>query len=445
MSSNGIHSNRPTFSTFPLWGKLFSDVSSNPLSNTGEKIADAQKLLTQLRKSQIENIVTVDDQDEKQIITAQFDAEIKRVIETLQLGYRDYPLLDTKMVINDKGEPVHQLIRRPATNELAVPDFLNFTIHKSTFDSVKKEKLKIYNKINDNDQGFKLDSLFTDSDYAYACGEVIQDIFGFGISSKMPNGLNYYKHAYTLENNCGFICIGGQNDTIMVSINGLGCTIGKYGWEEDLHAWFKLFATRPKITRLDLAFDDFESDFASVNWAKEQHEIGGFKMGGRPPKFNIIGDYWSPDGSGSTAYIGTRTSSKMCRIYEKGKQLGQKDSPWTRVEVEYKAKDMHIPLDALLRPTQHFLAAYPCFHGFDYATKPCKFETIKKAADITWEKAISVTRHQFGKYLSAFRSFYEDDSLLLDILTEEKHQYPTRLKELYLNYLPSMPPASLPA
>ena len=93
--------NRPTFSTFPLWGKLFSDVSNNPLSNTGEKIADAQKLLTQLRKSQIENIVTVDDQDEKQIITAQFDDEIKRVIETLQLGYRDYPLLDTKMVIND--------------------------------------------------------------------------------------------------------------------------------------------------------------------------------------------------------------------------------------------------------------------------------------------------------------------------------------------------------
>ena len=105
------------------------------------------------------------------------------------------------------------------------------------------------------------------------------------------------------ENNCGFICIGGQNDTIMVSINGLGCTIGKYGWEEDLHAWLRLFATRPKITRLDLAFDDFDSDFASVDWAKEQQELGGFKMGGRPPKFNIIGDYWSPDGSGSTAYI----------------------------------------------------------------------------------------------------------------------------------------------
>lgn len=55
----------------------------------------------------------------------------------------------------------------------------------------------------------------------------------------------------------------------------------------------------------------------------------------------------------------------MCRIYEKGKQLGQKTPLWTRVEVEYKAKDMHIPLDALLRPTQHFLAAYPCFHAFD--------------------------------------------------------------------------------
>jgi phage replication initiation protein len=104
----------------------------------------------------------------------------------------------------------------------------------------------------------------------------------------MPNGLNYYKHAYTLENNCGFICIGGQNDTIMVSINGLGCTIGKYGWEEDLHAWLRLFATRPKLHVLTLAFDDFDSDFASVDWAKEQQELGGFKMGGRPPNSILL-------------------------------------------------------------------------------------------------------------------------------------------------------------
>jgi DNA relaxase NicK len=55
-------------------------------------------------------------------------------------------------------------------------------------------------------------------------------------------------------------------------------------------------------------------------------------------------------------------------------------------------------LDALLHPTQHFLAAYPCFHAFDNETAPVKFEMIKKAAEITWEKAISITRHQFGKY-----------------------------------------------
>ncbi|WP_228267347.1 replication initiation factor domain-containing protein [Acinetobacter ursingii] len=222
-------------------------------------------------------------------------------------------------------------------------------------------------------------------------------------------------------------------------------TLGKYGWEQDLHAWLRLFAHRPKITRIDFAFDDLESKVASIEWGYEQKDLGGYKSGGRPPAFNIIGDFWNPDGSGTTIYIGKRTSSKFCRIYEKGKQLGDKESSWTRVEVEYKAHDFYIPLDALLHPTQHFLAAYPCFHAFDYETAPVKFEMIQKAAEITWEKAVSITRHQFGKYLSAFRSFYEDDGFLLDILTEEKHDYPTRLKPLYLDYSQSMPPMPLPA
>lgn len=437
MATNSLHTNG-TFSTFPLWGKLFADVGVSPLSNTGEKLALAQQALTNLRKAKLEQMVAIDDDREKAVLIAKFDHEMALVKEAIKTGHRDYPLLDTKMVLTDDGEkPI--LFRRPANNEKAVTDWLNFTIHKSTFDLMKREKLQGYRHLAiDN-------CLVTNSDYVYACGEVIQDIFGFGIECKMKNGINYYNEAYKLENGCGTICIGGQNDTIMITITGVGCTLGKYGWEQDLHAWLNLFAHRPKITRIDFAFDDLESKVASIQWGYEQKDLGGYKSGGRPPAFNIIGDYWSPDGSGTTIYIGKRTSSKFCRIYEKGKQLGDKESDWTRVEVEYKAHDFHIPLDALLHPTQHFLAAYPCFHAFDNETAPVKFEMIKKAAEITWEKAISITRHQFGKYLSAFRSFYEDDSFLLDILTEEKFDYPTRLKPLYLDYSQSMPPTPLPA
>ena len=38
------------------------------------------------------------------------------------------------------------------------------------------------------------------------------------------------------------------------------------------------------------------------------------------------------------AYIGKRTSSKFCRVYEKGKQLGDQNSLCTRVELEFKSR-----------------------------------------------------------------------------------------------------------
>jgi phage replication initiation protein len=200
----------------------------------------AQQALTN-RKAKLEQMVAIDDDREKAVLIAKFDHEMALVKEAIKTGYRDYPLLDTKMVLTDDGEkPI--LFRRPAHNEKAVTDWLNFTIHKSTFDSRKREKLQGYRHLAiDN-------CLVTNSDYVYACGEVIQDIFGFGIECKMKSGINYYNEAYKLENGCGTICIGGQNDTIMITITGVGCTLGKYGWEEDLHAWLNLFAHRPKIT-----------------------------------------------------------------------------------------------------------------------------------------------------------------------------------------------------
>ena len=451
MATNSLHTNG-AFSTFPLLGKLFYDAKILPLSNTGEKLALAQQALSNIRKLQLDDLIITHEEGQpleqyyqgidlgqKQQLIAQFDEETHKILEALKTGYRDYPLLEVEMVLTSDGKSKPVLIRRPANKEIAKTDWLNFTIHKSTFDALKHEKLRMYKNLGIDDK------LFTNSDYAYAMSEVLRDIFGFGIKEKMLNGLNYYQEAYKLENGCGNICIGGQNDTIMITITGIGCTVGKYGWEEDLHAWLRLFANRPKITRIDFAFDDMQSDYASIHWAKEQFDLGGYKTGGRPPAFNIIGDYWQPDGSGSTAYVGKRTSSKFARIYEKGKQLGCKTSPWIRVEVEYKAVDFYIPLDAILRPTQHFLAAYPCFHAFDYATAPLKFETIKKAAEIAVDKAHSICHRQMGRFLAFLRDYYQDDSLVLDLMTHEVGEYPKRLEPYLLDYSNSMPPSAMPA
>lgn len=378
-----------TLSTSPLWVSLFEKVS--PPSNTGEKCQ--QDALTQLQKA-----------------------------------YKDYPLLETVLVMTDDG-PKPVMIRRPAKGEVAVIDWLNVTMHKDTF-------LNSYvQKHAENEDTFCV----------YALEQVLLDIFGFGIEKKMNKGINYYDETYQLENDCGFICIGGQNNTIMLSISGMGCTHGKYAWEEDFHAWLSLYAHRPKITRIDYAFDDLEGVLVSPDWADQQDTIGGFTCGGRPPSFHTAGNWKRPDGTGRTAYIGKRTSSKFCRVYEKGMQLGDPNSLWTRVEVEFKSRSYYIPLDALLNASEHFLAAYPCFHVFDDQSKAIKFDLLEKKAEITWDKAIEITKHQFGKYLNAFRKFYGDDTKVLDILMPEKDEFPKRLKPLTVDFMQSLPPDALPA
>lgn len=386
-----------TFPTFGLWGALYDAVA--PVSNTGEKVTT-----------------------------------IRREYEsTFGKFYKDYPVVEAQIVLTDDG-PKQVLIRRPAANECAVIDWLHITIHKSTFKDIRKVKEMV--------------DLASNSDYVYAFDALIKDIFGFGVEKKLQNGKNFYDESYALQDDCGLICIGGQNDTIMLSISGQGCLQGKYGWEEDLHAWLMMYADRPKITRIDYAFDDLEGALVSPDWADLQDTLGGFQMGGRPPSFQTAGNWKRPDGSGRTAYVGKRESSKYCRIYEKGKQLGDKDSLWTRVEVEYKAKDIYIPLDALLNPTEHFLAAYKCFHIFDAQRTPVKFEVLRQKSEITWQKAIDITKHQFSKYLKAFRDFYDDDSHVLDLLMpdpQKNEQYPKRLKLLTVDYSQSMPPSVVPA
>lgn len=115
-------------------------------------------------------------------------------------------------------------------------------------------------------------------------------------------GVNHYKEAYN-ENGGHIICIGGdsQRDTILVMISGVGCTLGNYGWEKDLHAWLSLFADRQSLGLTTHSM----TQIANVQWAKEQFELKGFQMGGRPPQFNIIGDFWQPDGPVGRLFIST--------------------------------------------------------------------------------------------------------------------------------------------
>lgn len=334
----------------------------------------------------------------------------------------DYPLQDVVMVLTDDG-PKQVLIRVPAKNEVAVIDWLNVTIDKGTF------KNGYYGEIK------KL----LDDEFCIQCLDgILRDVMGFGISHKLPKGIMYYQESYALENDCGHVCIGGQRDTILISINGTGCTLGKYAWERYLFNFLK-GAERAKITRIDYAYDDLDGSLVSVDWADKQDNLGGFVCYRTSPSVEYRGDWKRPNGSGRTIYIGKRTSSKFCRIYEKGKQLGDKESNWVRVEVEFKAKHFFIPLDALLNSSEHFLSAYPCFSIFDDARKALKFETIRQKTEITWEKALEIVKRQFGHYLYAFREYYGDGDVVLDLLEPNQPKKPKRLKPIYVDFRKALP------
>ena len=89
---------------------------------------------------------------------------------------------------------------------------------------------------------------------------------------------------------------------------------------------------RSRMTRWDGAVDDYIGK-RGIDWAVDQDKCGGFNAGGAQPRCRQNGNWIKPDGKGRTLYIGERKNGNMGRIYEKGKQLGDPNSRWTRFEV----------------------------------------------------------------------------------------------------------------
>lgn len=330
-----------------------------------------------------------------------------------EVDYQQYPLLKTEaVVVAEKSLTI--LPSRTAITKCCDIDWLSFTVPAYVFETRGDSS---------NEQARQ---------NAIVCNvsKVLTNIIGFGISHINSSGRNFYDNSYTLEHNTGLICIGGQNDTVMIVINGTGCTYGKNGWQEYLRNWLSTYAQNAKITRIDVAHDLMDSSY-DIYWFDEQDTKGGFATGGRKPRIEKRGNWKRPDGKGLTLYIGSRDYSKFCRIYEKGKQLGDKNSKWLRVEVEFKARHFYIPFDVLTEPSKYFLASYPCFHIFDNQNNVKNLERIQRQNLISFLQAIEITKHQFGRYLYAFRDIFKDDKKLLDVLTNiENKSYPERLDVL---------------
>ena len=320
--------------------------------------------------------------------------------------YSQSHLLKVEAVITADGVK-DEMIRRPSGRNNCFIDWISITMQSDTFDNAKSTGQVL--------EHFRQSAIIENA------AHVLKDIFGFELQGENKNGRNFYDRSFNLAHNAGFICIGGQNETVMISINGTGCTYGKNGWEEHLHAWLNLFARDFKITRVDLAHDDLYGEYTDIDWFNKQHTIGGFTLGGRPPSVEWRGDWKKPNGKGRTLYIGSRQSSKLCRIYEKGKQLGDTGSNWLRTEVQYSSRGMLISSDVLIKANEFFSVTYPCFSIFEFEGEARKFERIEQQDLMTWDQAIELVKNQYGRYLHFFRDVFENDTALLDVLTDIKN------------------------
>lgn len=336
---------------------------------------------------------------------------------------RTNPVPYMHMVKTSSGvKPVQ--CRLPADNEIAVVDWVNFTIGIENLGSIHHGNGLVTSKYTDEDP-----CLTDEHRWLSAIEEfdsVLEDIFGFCTTARNASGRNFYKQSYVLGQDMGLVCIGGQRNTILVMLSGKGCAFAKEGWEKRLYNYLNL-AQRAKLTRIDLAHDDFEGKRINVDWGNAQDDIGGFQCGNRAPNIEYKGNWKRPNGRGRTLNIGSRESGKYLRLYEKGRAEGDPEDNWQRAEVEFKAVDRILPFDMLLAPSEYFIAAYPCFQELAEHLQPARIETLKKNASISLNAAISTMKHQYGKYINLFKHIFEPEELINLISHSDSCAFPKRM------------------
>lgn len=224
-------------------------------------------------------------------------------------------------------------------------------------------------------------------------------------------GLFGYSHSANLlcDGQIAGLCAwGAKNHGCMISFSGQGCAA------LDMVELHQVLSALPgfKLTRCDVALDDFEGQAFDVDKAREWAADGLFTKK-RPPSYcyiesgqlvssalaNSLGKKHGFDPSrGRSFYIGARSSGLMCRFYEKGKQAESTAHPnWQRAEVEFRNIDRVIPLDILVNPDPYFTGAYPALAPLVTAV-PAPIETTKgkvwSASMNAWVKKTKASREQ---------------------------------------------------
>ncbi|WP_260438223.1 replication initiation factor domain-containing protein [Burkholderia cepacia] len=317
---------------------------------------------------------------------------------------------ELQMVMTDTGELKTVLVRRPVNEQIAMIDTLRFTLGEETWNRTAREQLV-------GDECFVLEA-----------SKYFEEIFGFGITRDLKKSRDFYTNAWELGDNYGHVAFGGasQRGTMLINLNGQGCIAAKCGWESRLHDFLVDTAVRPTITRVDLAHDCMEGEY-TVDQVDGWYDDGLFTCSVNAPHHEYKGDWKKPNGKGRSVYVGLRRNGKLCRAYEKGREQGDAESEWLRIEVEFRNNKRVIPFDVLLDPSSYFVGAYPCLRLLDTSRAPEKIEIKRKAAEINVDASLRNIRTSYGKYAFVLRNVLGDADFL-DAITNQSGEWPERLK-----------------
>lgn len=321
-------------------------------------------------------------------------------------------------VLNNKGKLLEVPLRR-GRDDGAFIDYLTFSFDKTALN----------NRISGE---YALFSQPDDEVYIHFLSEILVEIFGFGVGEKRQGKGKFFYQAYyqlgSLEVNYGTVHIGGQRNTILVDLSGVGCQAALQGWEQRLYE-FALFLERFSISRVDIAVDFFKGEY-TVLQALEDYQKGLFDVKGMRPKYKLEGaDWFNNDNSGKTLYVGRRGSSKFCRVYEKGKQLGDELSDWVRFEIEFRKNDCLIPLDILTRSGAYLGGAYPIGEKL-FCEKVERIQATGRKLETTLNEKIFHGRNQVGKLVRyLFDTGWQPESIVKALIGSEG-KYPDGLKPL---------------
>jgi len=285
--------------------------------------------------------------------------------------------------------------------------------------------------------------------------EALREAFGtvlelvqFKTGVKPMDGWLYAGEITLPDITLGRIDYGGesQNGWVRVNLTGEGCQwIQDWSVVEKLEHWL----LQAEIRRLDIALTTGKGEVTD-SMVVAAHAAGQFTTGGRPPDMKSLVN--SNPTAGKTRYIGSRTSFKMLRCYEKGWEL-MKDLPdyadflrkadtkiqfdnlgdcrvqdVYRVELELKAVDKVIPWEAIGKRDEVFASAYPfCASLLPDAPHYVIHEmpSFKPRANLL--KSLSNAAKAYGGILKAAHIAYGgDDAAALGIMKLVMAQEPSK-------------------